>query len=87
MTQEDQNARDISDIKRDMVRKDVYEAEKAGFARDIAEGQKDNIALEARFDKAEERRAADRRLIIASFVLPIISALVILYITSQIGAR
>lgn len=84
---EEQNARDITDIRQNMVRNDVYKAEQAGVVKDVTENAKDILALEVKVDKAEERRAADRRLILTALVLPIVTALIILYITSQIGGQ
>lgn len=84
---EEQNARDIVDIRQNMVRNDVYKAEQAGVVKDVTENAKDILALEVKVDKAEERRAADRRLILTALVLPIVTALIILYITSQIGGQ
>lgn len=89
----DQTARDgladlrssISGIRRDMVRRDVYEAEQKGVIARVGETEKDIVSLESKIDKSDERRAADRRLIMTSLVLPIIVALIILYVNSQVG--
>jgi hypothetical protein len=82
----DQGAREqIAEVRQDMVRKDVYAAEQKGMLARVAEVEKDNMALEAKIEKIEDRRAADRRLILTSLILPIIVALVLLYVTSQIG--
>lgn len=83
---EEQNARDISDIRINMVRKDVHEAEQRTVETRLTNIERDSLALEAKVDKAEERRAADRRLILTSLVLPIIVALVLLYVQTQIGS-
>lgn len=65
----------------------IYEAEQNGLKARVAEVEKDNISLEAKVDKGEERRASDRRLILTSLVLPLLLALILLYVQSQIGAR
>lgn len=85
MADSEQNSRDITAIRIDMVRRDVYQAEQALLTARIAEVEKDTLALEVKVDKSEERRAADRRLILTSLVLPIIVAIVLLYVQSQIG--
>lgn len=69
----------------EFVRRDVYMAEQALLLSRVVEVEKDNLALEAKIDKAEERRAADRRLILTSLVLPIVVALILLYVQSQVG--
>lgn len=85
----DQTARDgiarLENEVRDRLRIEVYSAEQKGMIARIAEVEKDNIALEAKVDKGEERRAADRRLILTSLVLPILIGLVMLYIQTQVG--
>lgn len=77
--------REIHNVRESKVRKDVYAAEQMGTLARIAEAEKDIIALEAKVDKAEERRASDRRLILTSLVLPIVIGLIMLYIQTQIG--
>jgi multidrug resistance efflux pump len=75
----------IDQLRNDLVRRDVYESDQRGVAARIAVLEKELAEQEARVNKAEERRAADRRLIMTSLVLPIVVALVLLYITSQLG--
>lgn len=75
----------LETLRADHVRRDVYDADQRGVAARIAVLEREVAEQEARADKAEERRAADRRLIITSLVLPIAVALILLYITSQLG--
>ncbi len=85
----DQQARDhavrLEKQQDQFVRADVYRAEKDGMIARIAEVEKDSIALEAKVDKNEERRAADRRLILTSLVLPILIGILMLYVQTQVG--
>ncbi len=71
---------------RERLRIETYRAEQAGLIARIVELEKDNIALEAKVDKAQEKQDASRRLLLASFVLPLLLALILLYVQSQIGA-
>lgn len=86
----DQTARDgiarLENEVRDRLRTETYKAEQRGMIARIAEVEKDNIALEAKVDKGEERRAADRRLILTSLVLPILIGLIMLYVQTQVGS-
>lgn len=84
----DSTAREgLAEVKVNMVRRDVYKAEQDGLKSRVAECEKDIIALEAKVDKQEERAAAGRRLLLASFILPLLLALILLYVQSQIGAK
>lgn len=64
----------------DYVRKDVYQAQVQVFAEKIDE-------LKDRADKSEQQRNADRRLIVTSFIGPIITALIVMYVVAQVGGR
>jgi hypothetical protein len=64
----------------DYIRKDVYAAQMQSMAEKID-------VLTERADKADAQRAADRRLIITAFVAPIITALIVLYVSTQAGGR
>lgn len=75
----------IDQLRSELVRRDVYESDQRGVAARITAIEKDVVEVEAKVDKSEERRAADRRLILTSLVLPIVVALVLLYVTSQVG--
>lgn len=87
----DQYARDaVARLEREVgerLRTETYDAKEAGILARVAEVEKDNIALEAKVDKNEERRAADRRLILTSLVLPIVIGLFMLYVQTQIGGK
>lgn len=76
----------IDQLRSELVRRDVYESDQRGVAARITAVEKDVVEVEVKVDKSEERRAADRRLILTSLVLPIVVALVLLYVTSQVGA-
>lgn len=69
----------------DRLRTETYKAEKDGMIARIAEVEKDNIALEAKVDKNEEREAANRRLVLTALVMPILVGLIMLYIQAQVG--
>lgn len=75
----------IDQLRGELVRRDVYESDQRGVGARITAIEKDVVEVEAKVDKSEERRAADRRLILTSLVLPIVVALILLYVTSQIG--
>lgn len=85
----DQMARDgVKRLEREVaerLRTETYEAKHDALIARVAEVEKDNIALEAKVDKSEERRAADRRLILTSLVLPIVLGLIMLYVQTQVG--
>ena len=76
----------IDQLRSELVRRDVYESDQRGVSARITAVEKDVVEVEAKVDKSEERRAADRRLILTSLILPIVVALVLLYVTSQLGA-
>lgn len=86
----DQTAR--NDIRRvevtldKMVPREVYKLGQANQDAEIANIKADNIALEAKVDKQEERALAGRRLLLASFLLPLLIAVILIYVQSQIGA-
>lgn len=69
-----------------MVPREVYKLGQANQDAEIANIKADNIALEAKVDKQEERALAGRRLLLASFLLPLLLAVILIYIQSQIGA-
>lgn len=77
----------IDHLRSELVRRDVYDADQRGIVARFAVLEKDVAEVEVKVDKGEERRAADRRLILTSLVLPILVALVLLYVTSQVGAQ
>lgn len=74
-------------LETDYVRRDLYEAQR-GADRDDVKDTNDRIGrMEKRQDKADAQRGADRRLIITAFVAPIITALIVLYVSAQVGGR
>jgi outer membrane murein-binding lipoprotein Lpp len=77
--------RTIEQLRNDLVRKDVYAADKLLFANQIAVVSKDVSDLDRKVDKAETQRAADRRLLLTAFVLPVILIIIQLYLAAQTG--
>lgn len=75
----------IDQLRSELVRKDVYDSDQRGIAQRLDGLRDDVLDLERKFDKAEERRAADRRLILTAVVVPLLLFIVQLYITAQLG--
>lgn len=76
----------IDQLRNELVRKDVYDADQRGIEARFSNVERDVTDVEAKVDKAEERRAADRRLILTSLALPILVFLIQLYVTAQTGS-
>lgn len=84
----------INDLRKELVRKDVYESDQRGIENRFATVA-DNIrgvqagvtGLDQSIEKMEERRAADRRLLLTSFALPLLLIILQLYLASQTGAK
>jgi hypothetical protein len=76
----------IESLRLELVRKDVYASDQRALAVQLQAMSKDIGDVKAAADKLEERRAADRRLIIASFIAPLLLLLLNLYIASQTGS-
>lgn len=75
----------IDQLRQELVRKDVYDADKQATGARIGTVERDVEDLDAKVDKAEERRAADRRLILTALVLPVLVFVIQLYVAAQIG--
>lgn len=77
--------RSIESLEQKLVRKDVYEVNERARDAAFVNLREDLRGIYARLETQEEKRAADRRLIVANLVLPILVALVLLYVATQIG--
>lgn len=66
-----------------LVRRDVYDSDQRGVAARIDDVVKDVADIEKRMDKNEDNRNADRRLLIAAFVSPLLLLIAQLYLNSQ----
>lgn len=74
-------------LETDYVRRDLYEEARKADRDDVRDTNERIGRMEKRQDKADTQRAADRRLIITAFVAPIITALIVLYVSAQVGGR
>lgn len=77
--------RSIEQLRAELVRKDVYESDQRGVADKLRALEVGVGSLDVTIDKLEERRAADRRLVMSSFVLPLVLIVIQLYIAAQTG--
>jgi hypothetical protein len=75
--------RSIDQLRSELVRKDVYESDQRGLDRRLIGIEAGVTTLGATVEKIEERRAADRRLVLTSFGLPLLLILIQLYLASQ----
>ena len=75
----------IRELRAELVRKDVYESDQRGVAASIRALEVGVAGVAATVDKIEERRAADRRLLLSAFVLPLVLMLLQIYIAAQVG--
>lgn len=75
----------IRDLRSELVRKDVYEAHRAALLADVAAVRLEVAEVEKAQEKAEERRASDRRLFFSAIAAPIIVAIVLVFVMTQIG--
>lgn len=77
----------IHELRQELVRKDVYESDQRRID-DRFNGITAGVAgLGASVEKIEERRAADRRLVMSAFILPLGLLVLQLYLAAQFGAR
>lgn len=87
----------IEQLRTELVRKDVYESDQRSRDRELHDLRGDVEGLVRKVDQNEQQRRADRkadedkaaanrRLIIASFIAPFIVALLLLYVAAQIGS-
>ncbi|SDC46787.1 hypothetical protein [Nocardioides lianchengensis] len=75
----------IDRLRDELVRKDVYAVDQKLLTKQIDDVDADVKELEGRIEKADERRAADRRLLITAFVLPLVLLVIQLYLAAQTG--
>ena len=75
----------IGQLRDDLVRKDVYAVDQRMTHARIENVDDDVKELKASVARTEERRAADRRLLLTSFALPIVLIIIQLYLASQTG--
>lgn len=66
-----------------LVRRDVYDAREAARDRDIEALRREAADAEREREKAEERRAADRRLIFTSLLAPLLMLALMIYLASR----
>lgn len=77
--------RSIHELRQELVRKDVYESDQGRVADKIRALEVGVTTVGATVEKIEERRAADRKWLLTSFVLPVVLILLQVYIASQLG--
>lgn len=75
----------IQELRQELVRKDVYQSDQRGIDSRFHAIEVGIAGVAAQQEKQEERRAADRRLILAAFVAPFLLGILMLYITAQVG--
>lgn len=75
----------IDKLRDELVRKDVYESDQRRVMDRVQVVEGDVSGVERRLDKQEDDRKADRRLVLTAFILPILVAIIMLYIATQIG--
>ncbi len=80
----------ITDVRADLtaqfkllVLREVYDAREAARDRDMAALQKDVDEERREREKAEEQRAADRRLIFTSLVAPVLMLALMIWLASR----
>jgi len=75
----------VKELRAELVRKDVYEANERTRDQEVAGLRDDVVDLRTNVDKANERRAADRRLYLQGLVFPAAILLLQLYLAFQVG--
>lgn len=75
----------IDNLRIELVRKDVYESNERARDREVLDLREDVKELKVNLKATEDKRAADRRLVMTSFVAPFLLALVMLYVAAQFG--
>jgi hypothetical protein len=82
----------IGELRAELVRKDVYQSDQRNVeghfvtVEDKIRGVQAGVAGNAAtIERIEERRAADRRLLLTSFALPLILIILNLYLAAQTG--
>jgi hypothetical protein len=77
--------RTIQELRDELVRKDVYAVDQKMMHQQINSVADDLTDLKQAVGKADDRRAADRRLLLTSFALPILILILNLYLAAQTG--
>jgi uncharacterized protein YukE len=75
----------IQELRQELVRKDVYKSDQERVSDKIRALEAGVGAVGATVEKIEERRAADRRLLLTAFVLPLVLIILQVYIAAQVG--
>lgn len=73
----------IDGLRLELVRRDVYESDQRGVDHRFKGVEDDVESINRRMDKADDNRTADRRLLIAAFVSPLLLLVAQLYLQSQ----
>lgn len=77
--------RSIHELRQELVRKDVYESDQGRVSDKIRALEAGVTGVANSVEKIEERRAADRRLLLTAFVLPLVLIILQVYIAAQVG--
>lgn len=77
--------RAVDGLREELVRKDVYAVDQQMMSHQINAVAREVVDLKGDVVRAEDRRAADRRLLLTSFALPIIILILNLYLAAQTG--
>lgn len=75
----------IQEVRSEVVRRDVYEANRVADAARFAAIERDVIAVEVKTDKTEERRSNDRKVWLTGLAFPLLLVIVQIYLASQVG--
>lgn len=81
----DRLAATVDGLRLELVRKDVYDSDQRAMAARIEDVKDDVKDIKDGLEKAQTERNADRRLLIAAFVSPLLLLVVQLYLASQGG--
>lgn len=76
---------EIQALRHELVRKDVYDADERARTLAITHVGDQVVALAKHVSDLEDKRAADRRLIVSAFLAPFVLLLIQLYIAAQAG--
>lgn len=73
----------IDSLRAELVRRDVYESDQRGMTARVDSVAEDVREVKRVQEKQEDDRKADRRLLIAAFVSPLLLLVIQLYLNSQ----
>lgn len=76
---------EISALRNDLVRKDVYDSDERRRTAELGDVRDDIKDLKGTTRRIEDGRSADKRLLLTSFALPIVLLILQLYLASQTG--